>query len=252
MNGQLLSPKSSVAVHIEIAGEVIAHGDPLPAPLRLQHPGRVVRAVPPGDCRRGNSACRALEDRAAGRCLRMLRRDGEKQQGRRNSNHDSRPPLRAVGRMIPRLWRPPNHHRRSRAPSPSPGTLGRWSDSRRLGHRRVNRRTGLQLDCSKCPLRSFRSRLFARGDLSGGEGGRPLLYNGQEVESPQKLGLFERIPVRWSQPRRTEAQTFYRRVIQIARTDAMLASGPLAPVTTSAPDDVIGYRRGAAAGTSTR
>ena len=30
--------------------------------------------------------------------------------------------------------------------------------------------------------------------------GRPLLYNGQEVESPQKLGLFEREAIAWNQP----------------------------------------------------
>jgi hypothetical protein len=30
--------------------------------------------------------------------------------------------------------------------------------------------------------------------------GRPLLYNGQEVESPQKLALFERDTIRWNQP----------------------------------------------------
>src|ERR1044072_8876239 len=49
--------------------------------------------------------------------------------------------------------------------------------------------------------------------------GRPLLYNGQEGESPQKLGLFERQPVVWSQPHGAEAREFYRRVVRLARTD---------------------------------
>ena len=74
--------------------------------------------------------------------------------------------------------------------------------------------------------------------------GRPLLYNGQEVESPQKLALFEPGPIKWNQPHATEAQAFYRRVVQLARTDASFLGRKLAPVETSAPKDVIAYRRG--------
>jgi glycosidase len=74
--------------------------------------------------------------------------------------------------------------------------------------------------------------------------GRPLLYNGQEVESPQKLALFERGPIKWNQPHAAEAQAFYRRVVQLARTDAAFLGRDLAPVETSAPKDVIAYRRG--------
>jgi hypothetical protein len=74
--------------------------------------------------------------------------------------------------------------------------------------------------------------------------GRPLLYNGQEIESPQKLALFERGPIEWKQPRAAEAQAFYRRVVQLARTDAAFLGRDLAPVETSAPKDVIAYRRG--------
>ena len=76
--------------------------------------------------------------------------------------------------------------------------------------------------------------------------GRPLLYNGQEVESPQKLALFERGPIKWDQPRATEARAFYRRVIELSRTDPSFVAGELRPVETSAPDDVIAYRRGEA------
>ncbi len=36
--------------------------------------------------------------------------------------------------------------------------------------------------------------------------GRPLLYDGQEVESPQKLGLFERDPIAWDQPNAAAAR----------------------------------------------
>ncbi|MGE0353411.1 MAG: alpha-amylase family glycosyl hydrolase [Gemmatimonadales bacterium] len=74
--------------------------------------------------------------------------------------------------------------------------------------------------------------------------GRPLLYNGQEVESPQKLGLFEREPIVWDQPGAAVARSFYRNVIRIVRSEPALLTGDLEPVTTSAPADVIAYRRG--------
>jgi glycosidase len=74
--------------------------------------------------------------------------------------------------------------------------------------------------------------------------GRPLLYNGQGVESPQKLGLFVRDPIAWDQPNAAAARAFYRRVLHLARTDPALIAGDLREVETSAPDDVIAYRRG--------
>ncbi len=46
--------------------------------------------------------------------------------------------------------------------------------------------------------------------------GRPLLYNGQEVESPQKLGLFEREPVVWKQPDADRARAFYAKIMKLA------------------------------------
>jgi glycosidase len=74
--------------------------------------------------------------------------------------------------------------------------------------------------------------------------GRPLLYNGQEVESPQKLPLFERDTVRWNQPQAKEARAFYARVIELARTEPAFISGDFRAIETSAPKDVIAYRRG--------
>jgi glycosidase len=74
--------------------------------------------------------------------------------------------------------------------------------------------------------------------------GRPLLYNGQEVESPQKLPLFERDTIQWNQPHAKEARAFYARVIELARTEPAFLGRDLAPVKTSAPKDVIAYRRG--------
>jgi glycosidase len=74
--------------------------------------------------------------------------------------------------------------------------------------------------------------------------GRPLIYNGQGEESPQKLGLFVRDPVAWDQPHAADALAFYRRVLELARNDPAFLAGELRGVETSAPDDVIAYRRG--------
>jgi glycosidase len=74
--------------------------------------------------------------------------------------------------------------------------------------------------------------------------GRPLLYNGQEVESPQKLPLFEREAVVWDQPDAEETRTFYHRILELARTEPALIAGDFAAIATSVPDDVIAYRRG--------
>jgi glycosidase len=74
--------------------------------------------------------------------------------------------------------------------------------------------------------------------------GRPLLYNGQEVESPQKLRLFERDTIQWNQPHASQALAFYARVVELARTEPAFISGDLRTVQTSDPKDVIAYRRG--------
>ena len=73
--------------------------------------------------------------------------------------------------------------------------------------------------------------------------GAPLLYNGQEVESPQKLGLFEKETVAWEQPRADEARRFYRQVLELARTHPAFVEGDLVRVETDAPQDVIAYAR---------
>ena len=76
--------------------------------------------------------------------------------------------------------------------------------------------------------------------------GRPLLYDGQEVESPQKLGLFEREAVAWNQPHAAEARAFYAHVIHLARTDPAFLRGDFRRVGTSDSTDVIAYVRGGA------
>ena len=77
--------------------------------------------------------------------------------------------------------------------------------------------------------------------------GRPLLYDGQEVESPQKLGLFVKQAIDWNQPRAAVARAFYRRVVTLTRTDSAFLGRDFAVLRTSSPDTVIAYRRGNAA-----
>jgi glycosidase len=74
--------------------------------------------------------------------------------------------------------------------------------------------------------------------------GRPLLYNGQEVESPQTLRLFFQDPVEWNQPGADSARAFYRRVVDLARTDSAFVTGDFRPVETTAAADVIAFVRG--------
>ena len=74
--------------------------------------------------------------------------------------------------------------------------------------------------------------------------GAPLLYNGQEVESPQKLGLFVQEPVSWTLPGADSASAFYRRVLGLVLTIPALAGGELGSVPTDAQGDVISFSRG--------
>ena len=77
--------------------------------------------------------------------------------------------------------------------------------------------------------------------------GRPLLYDGQEVESPQTLRLFEQDSVVWNQPDTTATRAFYRQVVTLTRTDPAFLGRDFAPLATSDSADVIAYRRGGAA-----
>ena len=74
--------------------------------------------------------------------------------------------------------------------------------------------------------------------------GVPLLYNGQEVESPQKLGLFVKEAVEWERPGADDARAYYRRILELARTHAAFRGNDLAAVATDRPADVVAYARG--------
>jgi glycosidase len=74
--------------------------------------------------------------------------------------------------------------------------------------------------------------------------GVPLLYNGEEVEVPQKLTLFEKESIDWNQPNAEKTRAFYAKVIKLERTHPAFAGRDIAPVTTNASNDIIAYRRG--------
>ena len=74
--------------------------------------------------------------------------------------------------------------------------------------------------------------------------GRPLLYNGQEIESPQKLGLFESQPIDWKRAGADAARSFYAGVLKLARTEPALLGSDFRAIETDTPKDVIAYRRG--------
>ncbi|HEY0305686.1 MAG TPA: alpha-amylase family glycosyl hydrolase [Longimicrobiales bacterium] len=74
--------------------------------------------------------------------------------------------------------------------------------------------------------------------------GVPMLYNGQEVESPQKLGLYVKGSVQSEHQPGDEARAFYRRVLDLATSHPAFTGGELQPVITDAPRDVISYARG--------
>jgi hypothetical protein len=61
--------------------------------------------------------------------------------------------------------------------------------------------------------------------------GRPLLYNGQEVESPQDLGLFMRDPVAWNQPHAADRLSIGASCNP--RTDTAFTRGAFAAVASS-------------------
>jgi glycosidase len=96
------------------------------------------------------------------------------------------------------------------------------------------------------PLKVFRGSAGARAAFVAVAllPGRPLLYNGQEIESPQKLGLFENQPIQWKRSGADSARAFYARVLNLARTEPALIGTDFDPVKTSAPKNVIAYRRG--------
>src|SRR5438094_22910 len=73
------------------------------------------------------------------------------------------------------------------------------------------------------------------------------MYNGQEVESPQLISLFDKQPIVWNQPNEESTRSFYARVIQLERTHPAFADNDFTPIATSNPRDVIAYRRNSVA-----
>lgn len=78
--------------------------------------------------------------------------------------------------------------------------------------------------------------------------GVPLIYNGQEVGDPQRLPLFERVPIDWEAD--TEMRSFYRDLLARRRASLALREGRHEALDHDRPMDVLAYRRVAAGDTA--
>ncbi len=71
--------------------------------------------------------------------------------------------------------------------------------------------------------------------------GALLLYNGQEVGDPQRLPLFERVPIRWDHD--PAMRRFYEDLLARRAANVALRRGALDPVQHAAEADVVAFRR---------
>lgn len=71
--------------------------------------------------------------------------------------------------------------------------------------------------------------------------GTPLIYNGQEVGSTQRLPLFEQMPIDWDE--HPAMRAFYENLLTIRAASTALLQGEFAPVEHDAPDDVVAFER---------
>ncbi|MDX1531043.1 MAG: alpha-amylase family glycosyl hydrolase [Rhodothermales bacterium] len=70
--------------------------------------------------------------------------------------------------------------------------------------------------------------------------GVPLLYNGQEVGSEQRLPLFEQMAIEWDQ--NPEMRRFYDALLALRAESPALQYGALEPIDTAGPDVIAYYR----------
>lgn len=71
--------------------------------------------------------------------------------------------------------------------------------------------------------------------------GVPLVYNGDEVGNPERLSLFEQVPIDWTV--KNGFSEFYKEILQIRRTHDALLSGEYHSLATSDPRDVFAFER---------
>jgi cyclomaltodextrinase len=71
--------------------------------------------------------------------------------------------------------------------------------------------------------------------------GVPLLYNGQEVGNPKKLGLFEKDLIDWSTGK--EVTDFYKKLFSVRRTHPALSVGSMFKLKTSQDRSVYAFAR---------
>ena len=71
--------------------------------------------------------------------------------------------------------------------------------------------------------------------------GVPLLYNGQEVGSKEKLGLFEKHEIDWTKGK--QWREFYTEVFKIRKTNPALSAGDYQYVKNSDPEKIYSFIR---------
>lgn len=71
--------------------------------------------------------------------------------------------------------------------------------------------------------------------------GVPLLYNGQEVGSDVKLGLFEKFEIDWTKGK--EWREFYTKLFAVRRANPALRTGRHVPVPNDRPQEVYSFLR---------
>lgn len=71
--------------------------------------------------------------------------------------------------------------------------------------------------------------------------GVPLIYNGQEVGDPQRLPLFEQVPIEWD--RDPEMRAFYEDLLAHRAATPALRYGRFEPIPHTASADVLVFRR---------
>jgi glycosidase len=71
--------------------------------------------------------------------------------------------------------------------------------------------------------------------------GVPLIYTGEEVANPKKLGLFEKVDVDWTAPRDMEA--LYQKLFLARRAHKSLSRGEMIKLSTNSDQDVYAFVR---------
>jgi glycosidase len=71
--------------------------------------------------------------------------------------------------------------------------------------------------------------------------GVPLIYDGDEVGNPEKLSLFEQVPINWNND--GSFRKFYEEIFSLRRSNAALTYGSYKALTTNDGQDIFAFER---------